>query len=233
MKTGAGRWSLPVRRTVDLMTVREATRSAAAAAGFSLVSQTKLVTAVSELARTAVVHGGGGEVRIDAVTGGPVQGVRLVISDAGPGIPDIPRALADGHTTGHGLGLGLGGARRLVDEFSIESAPGQGTTVTIADHEYTASTLTLRPGSVLLFYTDGLIERRDAIIDAGIGQLAATFGAAPGGPEQIADSVCEVMLSDSSREDDTCLLVCRLALDRACTGEGGEPPSPVQAEPLT
>jgi serine/threonine-protein kinase RsbT len=132
MKTGAGRRSLPVRSTVDVMTVREATRSAAAAAGFSLVSQTKLVTAVSELARNAIVHGGGGEVRIDAVTEGPVQGVRLVISDAGPGIPDIPRAFADGHTTGHGLGLGLGGARRLVDEFSIESAPGQGTTVTIA-----------------------------------------------------------------------------------------------------
>jgi serine phosphatase RsbU (regulator of sigma subunit) len=101
------------------------------------------------------------------------------------------------------------------------------------DHQYATSTLTLRPGSVLLFYTDGLIERRGAVIDAGIGQLAATFGAAPGGPEQIADSVCEVMLSDSSREDDTCLLVCRLAPDRACTGEGGSPPSPVQAEPLT
>jgi GAF domain-containing protein len=101
------------------------------------------------------------------------------------------------------------------------------------DHQYATSTLTLRPGSVLLFYTDGLIERRDAIIDAGIGQLAATFGAAPGGPEQIADSVCEVMLSDSSREDDTCLLVCRLAPDRAPAGEGGEPPPSVQAEPLT
>jgi serine phosphatase RsbU (regulator of sigma subunit) len=100
------------------------------------------------------------------------------------------------------------------------------------DHEYTASTLTLRPGSVLLFYTDGLIERRDTIIDAGIDQLAATFAAAPGGPEQIADSVCEVMLSDSSREDDTCLLVCRLAPDRAAAGEGGGPPPPLQAEPL-
>jgi len=126
-----GRQPLPVRSDVDLMAVREATRSAAAAAGFSLVSQTKLVTAVSELARNAVVHGGGGEVRIGAVAGGASPGVRLVISDSGPGIADIDQALTDGHTTGHGLGLGLGGARRLVDDFSIESAPGQGTTVTI------------------------------------------------------------------------------------------------------
>jgi len=123
---------MPVRTDLDLMRVREAARSAAAAAGFSLVNQTKLVTAVSELARNAVVHGGGGEVRIDTVTdAGGGQGVRLVISDHGPGIPDISQALADGHTTGHGLGLGLGGARRLVDEFSIESEPGQGTTVAI------------------------------------------------------------------------------------------------------
>ncbi len=114
------------------MAVREATRSAAAAAGFSLVSQTKLVTAVSELARNAVVHGGGGEVRIDAVANGATRGVRLVISDSGPGIADIDQALTDGHTTGHGLGLGLGGARRLVDDFSIDSVPGRGTTITIA-----------------------------------------------------------------------------------------------------
>jgi serine/threonine-protein kinase RsbT len=123
---------LPVRGDVDLMAVREATRAAAAAAGFSLVNQTKLVTAVSELARNALVHGGGGEVVIEPVADGAARGVRLVISDTGPGIPDIAQALTDGHSTGHGLGLGLGGARRLVDEFSIESAPGQGTTVTIA-----------------------------------------------------------------------------------------------------
>jgi serine/threonine-protein kinase RsbT len=123
---------LPVRSDVDLMSVREAARAAAAAAGFSLVNQTKLVTAVSELARNAVVHGGGGEVVIEPVADGVVRGVRLVISDTGPGIPDIAQALADGYSTGHGLGLGLGGARRLVDEFSLESAPGQGTTVTIA-----------------------------------------------------------------------------------------------------
>jgi serine/threonine-protein kinase RsbT len=131
MMVDTDRRPLPVRSDVDLMAVREATRSAAAAAGFSLVSQTKLVTAVSELARNAVVHGGGGEVRVDAVASGASPGVRLVISDSGPGIADIDQALTDGHTTGHGLGLGLGGARRLVDDFSIESAPGQGTTVTI------------------------------------------------------------------------------------------------------
>jgi serine/threonine-protein kinase RsbT len=123
---------MPVRSDVDLMAVRDATRAAAAAAGFSLVDQTKLVTAVSELARNAVVHGGGGEVLIEPVAEGAVRGVRLVISDTGPGIRDIPQALTDGHSTGHGMGLGLGGARRLVDDFSIQSRPGQGTTVTIA-----------------------------------------------------------------------------------------------------
>jgi serine/threonine-protein kinase RsbT len=132
MSIGTARAALPVRSDVDLMAVREATRAAAAAAGFSLVNQTKLVTAVSELARNAVVHGGGGEVRLDSVQQGTLRGVQLVVSDQGPGIADIDQALTDGHTTGRGLGLGLGGARRLVDEFSIDSAPGAGTTVTIA-----------------------------------------------------------------------------------------------------
>ena len=132
MSVGTVRTALPVRSDLDLMAVREATRAAAAAAGFSLVNQTKLVTAVSELARNAVVHGGGGEVRIDSVQQGTRRGVRLVVSDRGPGIADIAEALTDGHTTGHGLGLGLGGSRRLVDDFAIESAPGEGTTVTIA-----------------------------------------------------------------------------------------------------
>lgn len=80
----------------------------------------------------------------------------------------------------------------------------------------------LQPGSMLLFYTDGLIERRDAIIDAGIDQLAGVFQVAPGTVDQIADTVCEVMLRDSSREDDTCLLVCELTAERAT---GGEPPA--------
>jgi serine/threonine-protein kinase RsbT len=132
MSVQTARAALPVRSDVDLMAVREAARAAAAEAGFSLVNQTKLVTAVSELARNAVVHGGGGEVSVDPVQRGTLRGVRLVVSDRGPGIADIAEALTDGHTTGHGLGLGLGGARRLVDDFSIESAPGQGTTITIA-----------------------------------------------------------------------------------------------------
>ena len=132
MSLGTARAALPVRSDVDLMAVREAARGAAAGAGFSLVNQTKLVTAVSELARNAVVHGGGGEVRIERVQQGTLRGVRLVVSDRGPGIADINQALTDGHTTGHGLGLGLGGARRLVNDFSIQSAPGRGTTVTIA-----------------------------------------------------------------------------------------------------
>ena len=96
------------------------------------------------------------------------------------------------------------------------------------DHDYAADTRTLRPGSVLMFYTDGLIERRDTIIDTGIDQLAAAFGRAPGSPDQIADTVCEVMLSDSSREDDTCLLVCELTADR--DGLTGWPAPDVQAE---
>ena len=95
------------------------------------------------------------------------------------------------------------------------------------DHSYTASTLTLRTGSMLLFYTDGLIERRDAIIDVGIDQLAAAFRVAPGSVDQVADVVCEVMLRDSSREDDTCLLVCELTSDRAGAGHG--PPAPTRA----
>ena len=132
MSVGTARAALPVRSDVDLMAVREAARAAAAEAGFSLVNQTKLVTAVSELARNAVVHGGGGEVSVDPVQRGTLRGVRLVVSDRGPGIADIAEALTDGHTTGHGLGLGLGGARRLVDDFSIDSTPGRGTTVTIS-----------------------------------------------------------------------------------------------------
>ncbi|HEX4257135.1 MAG TPA: ATP-binding protein [Streptosporangiaceae bacterium] len=130
MSIGTARAALPVRSDVDLMAVREAARGAAAEAGFSLVNQTKLVTAVSELARNAVVHGGGGEVLVEPVQG-TMRGVRLVVSDHGPGIADIDQALTDGHTTGQGLGLGLGGARRLVDEFGIQSVPGAGTTVTI------------------------------------------------------------------------------------------------------
>jgi serine/threonine-protein kinase RsbT len=100
-------------------------------AGLSLVDQTKIVTAASELARNTLDYGGGGTVSIELVAG-PRRGVRMCFEDQGPGIPDIAAALRDGFTTGNGLGLGLGGAKRLSSEFAIDSMPGQGTRVTIA-----------------------------------------------------------------------------------------------------
>jgi serine/threonine-protein kinase RsbT len=102
------------------------------AAGFSLVEQTKLVTAASELARNTLVHGGGGRLEITTLELPEGRVVRLRFSDQGPGIADVEAALADGYTTGHGLGLGLGGARRRVQEFAIDTGPGRGTTVTVA-----------------------------------------------------------------------------------------------------
>lgn len=112
--------------------VRQVVRSWALELGFSLVDQTKIVTAASELARNTVVHGGGGTVEIQALADGARRGLRLVFADQGPGIPDVQLALRDGYTTGDGLGLGLGGARRLVSDFAIDSAPGVGTRVTVA-----------------------------------------------------------------------------------------------------
>ncbi|SHF02201.1 serine/threonine-protein kinase RsbT [Streptoalloteichus hindustanus] len=117
---------------LDIVRVRQTVRDIAVRGRFSLVEQTKLVTAASELARNALVHGGGGEVSVSAEPAGPGVRVRLVFVDHGPGIADLDQALTDGFTTGSGLGLGLGGARRLVDEFHIESTPGRGTTVTIS-----------------------------------------------------------------------------------------------------
>lgn len=123
---------LPVATNDDVVRVRQAVRTAAAAAGFSLVDQTKIITAASELARNTLVHGGGGSVSIDRpVSDRGKPGVRLVFSDEGTGIPDVEQAMTDGWTTGGGLGLGLSGARRLVDEFALESAAGKGTTVTV------------------------------------------------------------------------------------------------------
>ncbi|MFJ1735167.1 MULTISPECIES: anti-sigma regulatory factor [unclassified Streptomyces] len=116
---------------MDLAWVRQHVRQAAAALGFSLVEQTKLVTAASELARNTLVYGGGGEVETMRVAEGRVQGLRLVFSDQGPGIADVERALSDGFTSGGGLGMGLGGAKRLVHDFAIDSTPGSGTTVTV------------------------------------------------------------------------------------------------------
>jgi serine/threonine-protein kinase RsbT len=124
--------TLQIRSSEDVVRVRASVRDAAVAAGFSLVDQTKFVTAASELARNTIDYGKGGEVEIESVEAGGRKGVRLIFVDKGPGIPDIEQALKDGFTTGGGLGLGLGGARRLSNEFSIQSQPGQGTRVTIA-----------------------------------------------------------------------------------------------------
>jgi serine/threonine-protein kinase RsbT len=123
--------SRTLRDSEDVVRVRQVVREWAIACGFSLVDQTKMVTAASELARNAVLHGGGGTVRLEALNDGARRGVRLVFEDQGPGIADVTQALRDGYTTGGGLGLGLGGARRLVNEFEIDSRPGAGTRVVI------------------------------------------------------------------------------------------------------
>jgi serine/threonine-protein kinase RsbT len=120
-----------LRDSGDVVKVRQTVREWAISSGFSLVDQTKIVTAASELARNAVHYGGGGTVRLEALNDGARRGLRLVFEDRGPGIPDIAQALRDGFTTGGGLGLGLGGARRLVNEFDIDSRPGAGTRVAI------------------------------------------------------------------------------------------------------
>lgn len=116
----------------DVVRVRQLVRARALDAGFSLVDQTKIITAASEIARNTIDYGGGGSVRIEVLRNGAHNGVRLVFADKGPGIPDIELALKDGYTSGSGLGLGLGGAKRLCSDFSIKSAPGEGTVVTIA-----------------------------------------------------------------------------------------------------
>ena len=123
--------TVPLRAEDDVVRARQAVRSWAVELAFGLVDQTKLVTAASELARNTVVYGGGGSMRLEALNDGLRRGLRLTFEDQGPGIPDLERALRDGYTTGNGLGLGLGGARRLVNDFDIVSAPGQGTRVTV------------------------------------------------------------------------------------------------------
>ena len=129
--TVEGNEALPIHSSKDVVRVRQVTRERAVEAGFSLVDQTKIVTAASELARNTLEHGGGGTAHVHYLVDGVRRGVRLVFEDKGPGIPDVQVALKDGYTTGNGLGLGLGGARRLVNEFGIESRPGEGTRVTI------------------------------------------------------------------------------------------------------
>jgi serine/threonine-protein kinase RsbT len=123
---------LAIRLSDDVVRVRQLTRSFAVEVGLSLVDQTKIVTASSELARNTLDYGGGGEVMIELVDQGARRGLRLTFEDKGPGIADIEQALKDGYTSGKGMGLGLGGAKRLCNEFSIESKPGAGTKVSIA-----------------------------------------------------------------------------------------------------
>jgi serine/threonine-protein kinase RsbT len=123
---------VPIRSGDDVVRVRQQVRNAAAENGLSLVDQTKLVTAASELARNTLVYGGGGVAHIEVVKSANGRaGVKLHFTDEGPGIADIALALTDGWTSGTGLGLGLSGARRLVDEFELNSKPGAGTSVMV------------------------------------------------------------------------------------------------------
>ena len=115
----------------DVVLARQKVRQWAMNLRFSLVDQTKLVTAASELARNALDHGKGGSMTIESVTNLGKSGLRLTFEDHGPGIPDIAQALKDGFTTGNGMGLGLGGSKRLVNEFNIESEVGKGTKITV------------------------------------------------------------------------------------------------------
>jgi serine/threonine-protein kinase RsbT len=120
-----------LRSDQEIVRLRQIVRDQAIAQGFSLVDQTKFVTAASELARNTLLYGGGGDAHLSVIVNGIRKGLRISFVDQGAGIPDIERALQDGFTSGSGLGLGLGGARRLSDEFEIHSEPGKGTTVTI------------------------------------------------------------------------------------------------------
>ena len=122
---------VPLRSDEDVVRLRQAARTCLVSQGFSLVDQTKLVTAASELARNTVKYGGGGEAHLISLQNGGRKGVSLVFIDHGPGIADIEQAMTDGYTSGGGMGLGLGGAKRLSDEFEITSEPGKGTTVRI------------------------------------------------------------------------------------------------------
>ncbi|MEZ4728107.1 MAG: anti-sigma regulatory factor [Caldilineaceae bacterium] len=123
--------TLPIRSDQDIVKVRQAVRTWAVELKFSLVDQTKFVTAASELARNTLDYGGGGEVRLERLQERGRNGLRLTFVDQGPGIPDIELALKDGYTTGNGMGLGLSGAKRLANEFDIHSKVGEGTRVTI------------------------------------------------------------------------------------------------------
>jgi serine/threonine-protein kinase RsbT len=123
--------SLPIRSSTDVVLIRQEVRKWSGELGFSLVDQTKMITAASELARNTLDYGGGGTVRVEMLQDGSKRGLRVTFEDQGPGIPDISLALSDGYTSGKGMGLGLGGAKRLVNEFELMSKIGEGTRVTI------------------------------------------------------------------------------------------------------
>ena len=123
--------TVELRSASDVVTARQVVRTWAIDAGFSLVDQTKMVTAASEIARNTVDYGGGGIARLELIVDGMRRGLRIAFEDQGPGISDVQQAMTDHFTTGNGLGLGLGGARRLVNEFDITSRVGEGTRVVI------------------------------------------------------------------------------------------------------
>ena len=122
--------TIPIKNSSDVVVVRQRVRVLAIEMKFSLVEQTKIVTAASELGRNTLEHGKGGSLELAVITNGARRGIRLCFTDQGPGIPDVALALKDGYTSGSGMGLGLGGAKRLMNEFEIDTKPGSGTTVT-------------------------------------------------------------------------------------------------------
>ena len=123
--------TLPLRDEADIVALRQSVRRWSIELGFRLVDQTKIVTAASELGRNTLIHGKGGSAKIEAVANGTRQGIRLCFDDDGPGIPDIPMAMKDGYSTGTGLGLGLSGSKRLMDEFDVKSQSGAGTHISV------------------------------------------------------------------------------------------------------
>jgi serine/threonine-protein kinase RsbT len=123
--------SMPIRTSEEIVLVRQEVRKKAVALGFGLVDQTKIVTATSELGRNTLDYGGGGTAQMEVVENGQRSGIRVVFEDHGPGIADIELALKDGYSSGNGMGLGLGGAKRLSHEFEISSKPGEGTRISI------------------------------------------------------------------------------------------------------
>jgi serine/threonine-protein kinase RsbT len=122
--------TIPIKSSSDVVLVRQRVRVLALEMKFSLVEQTKIVTAASELGRNTLEHGGGGSLELAVITNGARRGIRLRFIDQGPGIADVALALKDGYTSGSGMGLGLGGSKRLMNEFEIDTKPGSGTTVT-------------------------------------------------------------------------------------------------------